>query len=263
MLGREKQVLASYLGWWHAAGLVDAVADSPRNWLERAAPDPEPTVVEPRRPDQRPRPVAAPAFAEPRTGATTSTPGTSPTANWPSDLAAFDDWLASAPEVPGASWSMRRILPSGPALAPLMVLSDVPDGEDVDAGALLTGAAGRLLDAMLAAIGLSRDGVRLGSIAITRPPGGGWGGDNADALRSLALHHIRLAQPQRLLLLGQSGCQLLSGLDVPPDGTPIPPINHSGATVAAVAIHHPRLLLQRPMLKRPAWAALKCLRDMV
>ncbi len=142
-----------------------------------------------------------------------------------------------------------------------MIVSDLPDAEDLASGQLFAGPIGALFDAMLAAIGHQRDGLRIASIAATRPPGGQWDADAGQRLRALALHNIAISNPRAVLLLGQSTCQLLTGDDVPADGDGLRNINHYGVTTAAVAIHHPRLLLNRAALKRGAWTALKCLRE--
>lgn len=179
---------------------------------------------------------------------------------WPDAVAAFDAWVAADPALPGGDWS-RRIAPIGPAEAPLMIVADVPDADDLASGQLLAGPVGALFDAMLAAIGRNRDGLRIASIAATRPPGGQWDHATGQRLKSLTLHNIAISKPRAVLLLGQSTCQLLTGEDVPADGDGLRNINHYGVTTAAVAIHHPRLLLNRAALKRGAWTALKCLRE--
>jgi DNA polymerase len=237
-------VADSLISWWADAGLIDAVQDDPAIWL--SAPTTA-AVVEPARsaasPASRPTAVAPAPIV------------------FPNNLAAFDAWLKDAPHVPGGSWSAARILPTGAAQARLMVIADMPDVSDLTANHLLAGEVGVLFDAMLAAIHLNRSMLRLASIAITRPVGATWDEETATALRAMTLHHITLAQPQRLLLLGQTTCHLLSGENVPADGQGLRNINHYGGTTAAVAIHHPRTLLRQPSLKRAAWTALKQLRE--
>jgi DNA polymerase len=142
------------------------------------------------------------------------------------------------------------------------VIADVPDADDFAAGHLLAGAAGRLFDAMLAAIGLARRDIRLASIALTRPPAGRIEGADSGYLVDMARHHTAIARPQNILLLGQQSCALLTGEGVSADGVGQRQINHSGANTAASAIHHPRLLLKQPLLKRSAWTALKRLKEL-
>lgn len=168
-------------------------------------------------------------------------------------VVALDQWLATAVDIPGADWS-ARCLPNGPADASLMILADVPDAEDVAGGALFSGAAGRLLDAMLSAIGRSRHDVRIASIALTRPVAGRIDGTETASLTAIARHHVTLVRPRHLLLLGQQASQLFA-VENQPD------VNQDGTTMVTLALHHPRLLLERPMLKRQAWDVLKTLKE--
>jgi uracil-DNA glycosylase len=248
----QKSTIDSYLGWWEDAGLTDPVQEDGAIWLQSAAP-----VAAPQ---PEPKRAAAPLpSAEARVSA--PPPAAFDHSALPGDLISFDQWLSNDPALPGAHWSAQRIAPAGPAAAPLMVISDMPDADDLAAGHLLAGAVGELFDAMLGAIGHQRAASRLASIALTHAPGGRWDDETAGALRTIMLHHIRLAAPARLLLLGQQTCRLLTGDDVPAEGHGLRNINHYGATVAAVAIHHPRLLLNRQALKRGAWTALKQFRE--
>lgn len=243
MIAAGAQAITSYLDWWSAAGLIDAVDDAPCSWL---AP-----------PAERGMPLATVAIKRPA-APTATTHSAEP--QLPADLAAFDAWLADSANLPGADWSARRLLPTGPASAPLMLLTDVPDPADIDAGALFSGKQGQLVDAMLAAIGLTRAACRIGSVALTRPVGGRIDGAAATRLSAIARHHIGLAAPQALLLLGQQSAQLVAETAIPasPDQRDL---NHNGVTTASFAIHHPRLLLERPLLKRPAWETLKRIRE--
>lgn len=267
MNGGHSSIISSYLGWWSAAGLVDSVGDEACDWLS-AVPPAVATASN----------VAVPAVPATRSTVTLNDAGrlvapeigaAVPVAMakaalqgpLPDDLDGFDSWLASRPALPGAMWSGPPVLPYGPVAAPLMIMSDAPDEDDLVQGALFAGAPGRLLDAMLAAIGLTREAVRVASIALTRPPAGRIEGADSDTLLAMARHQISIARPRHLLLLGQQTCSLLTGEVVPPDGLGQRQINLSGGMRAAIAIHHPRLLLKQPLLKRPAWTALKPLKE--
>lgn len=248
MIGGQSQAIKSYVGWWAEAGLIAAVSDEPFNWLapvERA---------EPQQSSPNPAKVAAPVSASIRPAAASTASAL------PTKLVAFDSWLSETTDLPGHDWSIRRVLPTGPADAPLMLLADAPDPADIEAGQLFSGAQGRLVDAMLTAIGLSRDACRIGSIALTRPIGGRLDGSDADSLTAVARRHVALAKPRALLLVGQQSAQLVAGEGISPSPRQLE-FNHDGVTVAAFAIHHPRLLLERPLLKRPAWEVLKRVRE--
>ena len=246
MIGEPFQAIKSSLDWWADAGLVDAVSDQPCNWLA---------------PAERAIPLASVAIERPAAPPVSSSPVAQPVdAVLPDTLPQFDAWLADSPALPGTDWSMRRLLPTGPADSPLMLLSDVPDPADIEAERLFSGKQGQLLDAMLAAVGMARDVCRVGSIALTRPVGGRIDEAASQALTAITRHHIALARPKALLLLGQQSAQLVAEETI----APVPRqrlFNHNGVTVALFAIHHPRLLLERPLLKRPAWEVLKRVRE--
>lgn len=147
-------------------------------------------------------------------------------------------------------------MPVGPLNAPLMVISDMPDPADMDAGALLSARAGALLDAMLRAIGLERGDLHVASLFLTRPPGGMV--ETADLVASAdrMRMHVALAGPRRLLLLGDRTASALS-LNGPPHG--LRSFNHDGGNVPAIATIHPRLMLNRPAAKAECWQALQYL----
>lgn len=267
MFGGQTSIISSYLDWWAQAGLTDSVGDDATNWLAPMAMAAPASVVPSARLGEAgetviERRLSAPVPARRAPPVPSQALGSSELSQLPDDLASFDAWLSSDPNSPGGLWTGPRILPQGPIDAPLMVFSDVPDAEDFSAGQLFSGASGRLFDAMMAAIGLSRADIRLASISFTRPPAGRIEGPDSAQLLDLARHHIAIARPRNVLLIGQQSCTLLTGDVVPADGRGQRQINHSGANTAAFAIHHPRLLLKQPLLKRSAWTALKRLKEL-
>src|SRR3546814_6912646 len=83
-----------------------------------------------------------------------------------------------------------------------MLLTAWPEMNDQQSGALFSGAAGQLLDAMLRAIGVARADCYTASLAVTRPAGGRCDGPDAAELDRLLWHHLRLAKPERILMIG-------------------------------------------------------------
>ncbi|MCW3848770.1 uracil-DNA glycosylase [Sphingomonas sp. LB-2] len=220
-----RQSLASALEWWRDAGVETLAEDEPRDWLARPAPVRE----------TAPEAVAATA---------------APVAALPDTIEGFIGWRMSD-AAPEADWLTPRIAPAGPAGADLMILTDMPDAEDTDS--LMSGPAGRLLDRMLAAIGLNRDSVHLAPLAWARPLAGQIPGEAEPKLIELALHHIGLVAPKKLLLLGTSANRVLGTTSGSASGNGIHDINHSGGNTKAVATFHPRFLMERPAAKAEAW----------
>jgi uracil-DNA glycosylase len=248
-----KSLIDSHASWWALAGYDTVIGEEPVDWL--APPAPAPTLAPPpqdnvQRNRPAPDPVAPPPPAAP--------PPLAPLAI-PDEWAAFHNWLAEHPAVPGTRWNQRRILPQGNAGAPLMVFSLCPEIADEEHGALHSGPAGQLLDAMLRAIGMARGDCYLASLALTRPPGGRIDETELTALAPLLWHHLRLARPQRLLIFGTDLARMIAATDVSAArGTKLF-INQDGSKVEAVATQHPLLLLDRPARKAAAWDSLKLL----
>jgi len=220
-----RQSLASALEWWIDAGVDTLAEDAPRDWL-------------------------APPVASAVAAAAAPSVASAPAEVLPDTLDAFLAWRLgdTAPE---AEWLTPRIGPSGDSGAALMILTDMPEPDDIDR--LMTGAPGRLLDRMLAAIGQSRESVYLASLAVARPLTGRIPGEVEPRLIELARHHIGLVAPQRLLLLGQSANRVRSTTNGSGFGNDEPDINDFGRNMKAVASYHPRFLLERPAAKAEAW----------
>lgn len=140
-----------------------------------------------------------------------------------------------------------------------MVLADCPDRDDEPAGALLSGAAGRLFDRMLAAIGLSRAEVHLAAVCAKRPVGGRMPRELVERLHECARHHVALVAPKRLLLFGDAASRAVLGTEAVRARGSLRRFEHKGATVEVVATHHPRLLLEQPARKADAWRDLQLL----
>ena len=230
---------ASILSWWSEAGVDTLVAETPRDWL-RAAPAAEPA------------PPAAAVAEAPMAIAEAEE-------ELPGQLDLFRAWLASTDRLAFAAPSAPRICPSGDPASGLMILADMPNGEDCAAGVLITGEAGRLFDRMLAAIGRSRDSVYLAALSCLRSPDGQLSGEPARRCADLARHQIGLVAPRALLLLGDSCARAMLGLGVAQArGRWHEVATHSGPIRTLVTMK-PDFLLAQPAHKARAWADLQML----
>jgi uracil-DNA glycosylase len=198
------------LAWWRAAGVDCDFHDDATAWLAdrplatpAAGPGAGPaakdrgTAQPQRQSEPSPNRTAfAPASpAAPAATARRNLLGDSP----PQDVAAFRDWWLAAPELDTAGL-YPRIAPRGPANAALMVL--VPQPEEHDRESLLEGPQGRLLANMLAAMGLDEGAVYLASALPCHTPMADLAVISAGGMDAVLAHHIALAKPQRLLVLG-------------------------------------------------------------
>jgi uracil-DNA glycosylase family 4 len=230
--------IASLMGWWRDAGLDVLVDEEPRDWLaqvERVAPAPVAPV-------RAAAPQAAPAPAAP---------------TFPDSLPAFREWLATSDQlnIPLGA----RIAASGDPASGLMVLVDLPEADDMAAGTLLSGPAGELFDKMIAAIGRNRESLYLAAMAPGRPAGGYVDKASGTLFGELARHHVTLAKPRALLLMGDPPARaFLSQGFVEARGRQHDVALPGGAT-PAIATFHPRTLLHHPDQKRRAWEDLQLL----
>lgn len=240
--------------WWSLAGVDTLVGEEPAGWL---APPPANDAVPARARPVAPEPEAAPLPAILQRRETPAEPAAAAPATLPDDWDEFQRWLAEAPGVPGSQWDARRVVPVGTAGAPLMIFTAWPEIDDQRDGALFTGAAGTLLDAMLRAIGLARGDCYLASLAVTRPPGGRCDDGAAADLDRLLWHHLRLARPERLLIVGSDMLHMAAAMPIAEARGRLLDINQDGGKVATVAVASPAMLLARPAQKAAAWDSLK------
>lgn len=261
MGGQKSALLAeSYCDWWSLAGVDMLVGETPTGWLDLpaandvAAERPKPTS---RRAIEAEPPPPLPAALQRQEAVE------APVAKGPVEIPAewddFQRWLAGHPDVPGSQWDARRVLPVGKPEAPLMLLTAWPEIDDQRETTLFTGAAGTLLDAMLRAVGTTRADCYVASLAVTRPPGGRCNEEEAADLDRLFWHHLRLARPGRLLLIGSDIVRLAAAMPLADARGRLLNINQDGGKMEAVAIAHPAMLLARPAQKAAAWDSLKLL----
>jgi uracil-DNA glycosylase family 4 len=220
----------SALDWWQLAGVDVIVDEAPRDWLARAAPLTAQSI-----------PAQPAAIAD---------------AVLPADLAAMHRALAGL-VIPGAG--DERLLPEGDPAAGLMIVIDMPDPEDALKGRLLSGAAGRLFDRMLGAIGRDRASIYLASVLPARPAGGQMDlAGSGEAVRLVA-HHVTLAAPRAVMLCGDCATRALTGIGMGAARGRLHYLNQDGAKFPAIATFHPRNLLEHPMQKAGAWKDLQLL----
>ena len=225
---------ASLLGWWLEMGVDVAVQEEPRDWLKPA----------PARPPHRVGEAAAP-FAEPRQ------------AEIPESLDLFRDWLATSPPPAFAAASTRRVMPAGIEGAAVMLLADLPAGEDSTAGQPIGGDAWALTTRMLAAIGIVPDQAYVASLSCFHVPGARPSPDELEQCAALARRHVALARPKRLLLLGDGPARALLGKPVAQARGHV----HRIEGVRTVATFPPRHLIKRPADKALAWRDLLLLME--
>lgn len=230
---RSDHPIGNLLGWWALAGVDTPVSDIGQAWLARAEPE--------RTPPTQTIPRAIPSGG----------------GEMPAHLPDFLAWLRTSPDIPEAAWAGPRIVPDAAAGREVMVITDMPDPEDMAAGALFSGESGQLFDRMLRAIGLDRSSIYLCSLACARPPGGMLESESGGRLARIMRHHVTLAAPGRLLLLGDKTSRALLTPDAGGGYGKLHTLNHEHGTIPAVATFHPRFLMRQPSAKAECWKDLQ------
>jgi uracil-DNA glycosylase family 4 len=144
-----------------------------------------------------------------------------------------------------------------------LVVGEAPGAEEDRRGEPFVGRAGHLLDAMLRAIGLSRQSnVYIANVLKSRPPG------NRDpkpeevtACMPYLLRQIELLRPRVMLAVGRIAAQNLLATDAPL-GRLRGKVHHFGEfNTPLIVTYHPAYLLRTPSDKRKAWEDLKFARN--
>ena len=229
------EVIASALDWWLDAGVDALIDEAPVAWLARGKAEAAPKADAIRKP-------------------VTTAPVLLSVEAMPNELADFTTWLMASPGISEAGPPAQRVPPSGDAASAIMVVIDMPEQGDVEAGHMLSGEAGEIFDRMLAKINLTRETIYLTALCPARTPGGMLSEEAVAALAPILRHHIDLIGPKRLWLMGQTVSRALIGADAMPGIGSLRKFNHEGRIVEAVASFSPRFLLQQP--KRRAAALL-------
>ena len=219
----DRVAVESLINWWMEAGVDGAVGEAPRDWLRQ----------------NRPTTTTA-ARAIPVSNVTEPTPET---------LSGLRDWLASSAQLPLASATARRIMPHGPENASIMLLSDTPALEDFASGQPIGGEAWNLALKMLAAVGISVEQAYSASLSCIHAPGARMTEKDRVECADIAIRHIRLVGPKRLLMFGDGPCRALLGEPLMRARNRV----HRIEGVPTIATFHPRWLLQRPSDKALAW----------
>ncbi len=246
------------IAWWHAAGVDYDFDDDVTAWLaeapleapaapkgvtagtSRSASAPQDQTQQAKQQTAPTAPPPAPALAP--AILRRDLLGDSP----PTDLAAFRQWWLGAAELDAARL-YPRIAPRGAEGASLMVL--VPQPEEHDRDSLMEGPQGRLLGNILAAMGLDDNAVYLAAALPCYTPMADLAAIGAGGMDAVVAHHIALAQPKRVLVLGTGLAAMLGAHD----NQPLREINHSAGKVPVMVSETLDAMMDMPRLKARFW----------
>jgi DNA polymerase len=138
----------------------------------------------------------------------------------------------------------------------LMFVGEAPGREEDIEGLPFVGPSGKLLDLMLAAIGLDRQSAYIANIVPWRPPGNRTPTPQESAIcLPFILRQIELVDPDVLVCLGNPSTQTLLSIR---DGITKTrgrwfKFNTGKREIRAMPTLHPAYLLRQPLSKRLAW----------
>ncbi|MDT8341825.1 MAG: uracil-DNA glycosylase [Longimicrobiales bacterium] len=179
------------------------------------------------------------------------------------DLAAVGGMASACTRCALAGTRTQAVFADGNPGARLVVVGEAPGAEEDRTGLPFVGRAGRLLDLMLASVGLSRaDSVYICNVLKCRPPG------NRDPLPAeieacspFLRRQLELVRPEVLLAVGAFSAKLLTGTE-----SPIGKLRgevHAYQGIPLVVTYHPAALLRNPRWNRAAWSDLQLLRGVL
>lgn len=142
--------------------------------------------------------------------------------------------------------------------ADLLVVGEAPGANEDKQGEPFVGRAGRLLNSMLQAIGLSRETIYIANVLKSRPP------NNRDpnpeevaACTPFLQQQIVLLKPKLILAVGRIAAHYLLGTDESMGNLRGREFHYGPNRVPLIITYHPAYLLRAPREKRKAWEDLK------
>ena len=164
--------------------------------------------------------------------------------------------LGDCQRCPLSATRNKIVFGCGSPRADLMFIGEAPGADEDEQGEPFVGAAGKLLDKMIVAMGWSRDSVYIANVLKCRPP------NNRDpkldevaACEGFLAQQIRSVSPAAIVTLGKPAAHLLlkttesmgrlRGSWQDYEGIPVMPT------------YHPAYLLRDPSKKREVWADLQ------
>jgi DNA polymerase len=258
-----ERALASLMGFWADAGVsvsygeapVDRMAEGRRRLQAPLRPAPAPV---------RPGPVAGPHHGAPDVA--TAVHDAEAAAAAADTLEALEAAIAAFEGCPlRYSGASRAVFARGNPTAPVMIVGEGPGAEEDQKGQPFVGRAGRLLDKMVAAAGLTGQ-VFITNTVFWRPPGNRTPSPQEQAVCAPFLEKaIVLVKPQVLLLAGAASAKsVLKRTDgiLSLRGRWFEwHAEHSDLTLPALPTLHPAFLLRQPQAKKKAWADLLSLKS--
>jgi uracil-DNA glycosylase len=259
------QLLAFYL----EAGVDCALAEEPANRLYDAEAAPQGAAANPTSPTSeeiRPmRPAFTPAPAiltEPAPTPDAAVASAREAARTAPSLEALRGLLENFDGCALKSTATRLVFADGNPQARIMFVGEAPGREEDIEGLPFVGRSGKLLDRMIAAIGIDRSTAYIANVIPWRPPGNRTPTPlETQICLPFIQRQIELVDPDILVTLGNPSTQTLLGTREGIMKTRGRWLNYDTGTraIRAMATFHPAYLLRSPSYKRMAWQDLRAI----
>ncbi len=163
-------------------------------------------------------------------------------------LAALHAIIRSCGECRLAETRAHAVPGDGDPRARVLFIGEAPGAEEDKQGRPFVGAAGRLLNELLDAAGLTRESVFITNTVKCRPPGNAVPGPEETAACGPYLRHqVRLIAPRVVCTLGGAALKVVLG-----EATPVSQVHGTSIPrkhFVLVPLYHPAAALHRPELR--------------
>jgi uracil-DNA glycosylase family 4 len=156
--------------------------------------------------------------------------------------------------------AQNTVFADGNPSSQIMFIGEAPGANEDEQGIPFCGQSGKLLDNIIAAIGLTREkNAYITNTVFWRPPANRKPTNEEIAMcRPFVKKHIALIKPKLIILVGSTAVESLLEIDTPITklrGTYFDYTNEflGGKTIRTTAIFHPSYLLRQPAHKKTMW----------
>jgi uracil-DNA glycosylase family 4 len=264
--------LRALMEWHTLVGVDETLAAEPVDRFGDAADTPPALAAAPATPTAAPQPTPAASMSAPAPRPATPPPSSDEAVKTAVELAAaattLDELRDALDGFDGCALkktATNLVFTDGNPKADVLFIGEGPGAEEDRQGVPFVGPSGRLLDKMLASIGLAREDVLISNTVFWRPPGNRTPTpQETAACMPFVERLIELTDPKVLVPLGGPAAKSLLGqtqgigrlrgkwfsFETPRMSHPVP----------ATPMFHPAYLLRTPMQKRAAWNDLGLIR---
>lgn len=256
---------AQILRWYLDAGVDEAIGEQPLDryaLAQAAAVRPPPQTATPSPPPARPTHAASTPSAPAMPARSPGNAGRATAANLAMACQSLEDLRQAMEAYDGCALKrtcQRLVFADGNPQGRVMLIGEAPGADEDRLGLPFVGASGKLLDRMLASIGLDRSDAYITNVVPWRPPGNRKPEPTeVELCLPFISRHIELAAPEILVFLGGAPATALLArhdaisrlrgrwYDYSSSGLPRP--------IPAIPTYHPAYLLRTPHHKREAWS---------